>query len=206
MSSVSLDFFGLDEIKDYINIDRINKQLAIGVAETMLQFHSVMKHAVFTRYNPPNDLDKALLKSNSLQSTGKDFIKYGLIYVAPVVSLSVFSSSSDFVMGNINMGASKKGTVFSASVKRGSSKIVYGKQHYGGFIAGRTKGSFTKYMYERMQQATWIGSGKDRIRAPIRVLWSMDLVDMALYVYNNDAEVKKAISLVEETIIEKFIP
>ena len=203
MATTKLEVFGLDEIKDYINPDRINKQLAIAVGGTILQLHVALKHAVFTTYNSNNDLDRAFNKSSSLVKTGKSLISAGLTYTANTPSLSAFSSSSSFVMGNINIGATRKGTVFSATVRRGQTKVVTGRDHRGGFVAGRKKGSYTKFMYERKQHATWISKG---VRAPVRVLQSMSLVDMANVVFKYDTEVKRILDNVESIILEKFIP
>jgi len=201
MATIKLDVFGLEEIKDYINPDRINKQLAIAVGETVLQLHMAMKHAVFTRYSPPNDLDRAFKRSSSLVTTGKNFITNGLTYTASIPSLSQFPYTSE--LGNINPEAVRKGRVYSTTVVRGQVKTVYGKQHFGGFVAGRQAGSYQKFMYERMQQATWISKG---VRAPVRVLQAMSLVDMANVVYTYDPQVQQILNNVESIILEKFIP
>jgi len=201
MSSTKIEVFGLEEIKDYINQDRINKKLAIAVTTTILQLHVAIKHAVFTRYTANNDLEKALNRSSSLQTLGKNLITDGLVYSAPDIDLSNFPYTSE--LGNINAGASKQGKVFSTTVVRGQTKVVYGKQHYGGFVAGRQSGSWQKFMYERKQKATWLSKG---VRAPVRVLQAMNVVDMANVVFKYDPEVQRVLNNVESIILENFIP
>ena len=196
MLSTNISIYGLDEIKDYLSNDRINKALAIGVGEAVLQIHNALTHAVFTKYNRPNDLNKALQRSSSIAETGRGFIRDGLVYKDTITGLSQFPYTKE--LGNLNEPKLRKGLVHTVSVVRGQAKKVHGKYGYGGFTQRVGK---RVVMLERMQKATWIG----KERAPITAIFAMNLVDMANVMFKTDTNVKNAIDNVENIIIDKFI-
>lgn len=200
MLKATIDIYGLNEIKDYISSDRISKQLALGVAETVLQLHTALKHSVFIKYREPNDLEKAFVRNSSIMKSGKGFIEQGLIYQDGPVDLSRFPYTKEW--GNLNEPKVRKGFVHTTTVVRNRPKVVHGKYGYGGFTNSRRSGGYAKFIYERMQKATWIG----KERAPLRVLQSLNLVDMATIAYTYDEGVKKVLNNVENIIIDNFIP
>jgi hypothetical protein len=197
------DTFGLNDIKEYININRINKDLARGVNEAVLSLHSALREKVAQNYNFKHSLDSVLIgKSISNVKQGKNFITAGFGYKAKFIGLSKFSHDS--FVGNINPGAQKPGRVERVVVRKGRKSIVYGKQHHGGFIPrygnlknpGNAKlfGGHGARMLERL------GSS----RFPVRMLFGPTLASAALHIYSTDRDVQRKIDEFENTIL-KFI-
>ena len=199
MLSLTINSAALLELKESINPDRINKQLAIGISLAVKELHSVLKHEVFARYNAPNDLDKAISLSVNNQQAGRGFIRDGITYVGRTTDLSRFPYSWE--MGNINSWASKQGKVHSVSVVRGSPKILYGKLHFGGFIIKSPSGQ--NVMVERSQRATWLSKG---VRAPLHTLYTLSLVDMANIMLLYNPNVQRSLDNFEKTIMDNLKP
>jgi len=194
MPITNISIYGLDEVKEYINPDRIKKELAIGVGLAVLQLHREIKHSIYTRYNvDQSKIDSALSgRSSSTQTTGRNFIKDGLEYRSAHTDLAKFPYT--WAMGNINPGAKRQGKVHSVTVKRGTTKIVYGKEHRGGFT--QKNGVRGTQMFERL--------GKSRL--PLRLLFGPSVVQMVNTVYDYDPKVKEVLNNLEQTIIDNFIP
>lgn len=198
MPNVTLDIYGLDEIKTYLSSDRINKSLAIAVGESVLHLHGVLATSVFARYSRPNDINKALVSKSSIVETGKGFIRNGLEYRDTETNLAQFPYTKE-PNTNLNEPKIRKGIVHRVTVKRGIIKKVHGKHGYGGFTQ---RAGNRVIMYERDQKATWYG----KERAPISRLYSINLVSMVKAVYEHDPKVKQALNNLENTIIDRFIP
>lgn len=197
MSKITLDIYGLSEIKEYINPKRINKALAQGVGLAVLQIHSALRESVSARYTRPNDVNKALVRKAGLTETGKGFIKSGLEYKSPLVPLT--RNVTDITKGNLREEKPRKGMVHSVTIKRGSQKKSHGKHGFGGFTQ-RVNGRLV--MFERKQKATWIG----KERAPLRVMFAPNVTDKINIMLSHDANVKRVIDKVENIILDEFIP
>lgn len=194
MPITNISIYGLDEIKEYINPNRINKELAIGVGLAVLQLHRDLKSSVFTRYNVDQAKIEAALvgKVAKTQTTGKNFIHNGLEYRSGHTDLAKFPYTK--ALGNINPGAKRQGQVHTVSVKRGNAKIVYGKEHRGGFT--QRNGRYGVQMFER----------KSKARFPLRLLFGPSIVTMINTAYEYDPKVKESLNSLEQTIIDNFIP
>jgi hypothetical protein len=206
MNNLSLSVFGLDDIKEYLNPDKISKSLAMGVGEAVLQLHSALRTSVFQRYDANNDLNKALVRNSGLAATGRGFIKDGLLYKDTRKNLANFAYNPKFTSlptplsdssywGNLNEPKVRKGLVHNVKVVRGIQVTVRGKHGYGGFVK-RGKSSGKLFMLERTSSA----------RFPIRIVSGLNLIDMALIRLAHDDTVKNALNNLENTIIERFIP
>jgi hypothetical protein len=203
---MDIDVFGLKEIKEYLNSDRINKRLAIGVGEAVLQLHNSLRTSVFQRYDTNNDLNKALVRHSGLAATGKGFIRDGLVYKDSLKNLANFDYNPKFTTlpsplskspywGNLNAPKVRKGLVHNVKVVRGKQVTVRGKHGKGGFVKrGKTSGKL--FMLERISSE----------RFPIRIVSGLNLIDMALIRLAHDAKVKLALNNLELTILDKFIP
>lgn len=196
MAAVSI--IGLDSIKKFVDETRINKKLATAVGIAAKELHSAIRHEVFTKYKVKQEKIDSSLANKSIDNVkfGKNIISSGLTYNYTPVGLGSFYSSWQF--GNINP-KQHTGTVFSVEVKRGSKKIVYGKDHRGGFIpmnqAGKLKRNrFGGYnMYERV-------SAK---RYPLRLLFAPSISQMVNSVMT-DKLIDKQLTKFEDNIKDIF--
>jgi len=204
MNNLSLSIFGLDDIKEYLNPDRINKSLAIGVGEAVLQLHNALRTSVFQRYERPNDLNKALIRRNSIAETGRGFIKDGLLYkdtstnmasfpYTPTIQSRLHPLNLNKEWGNLYESKPKKGLVHSASVVRRQTKVIHGKYKKGGFVV-RKSGKVV--MLQRISQE----------RYPVKGVYGLNLIDMALIRLASDNTVKHTLDRLELAILERFIP
>ncbi len=185
MPIVRLTGSGLDEIKDFINPNRINKQLAIGVGIAVKQLHRSLVHATYTRYNiEQSKIENSLVGGfASNQRAGRGFILDGLTYRSGYRDLAKFPYTKEW--GKINRGY---GFVHSVTVVRGQTRVVYGKDHRGGFTA--RNGSYGIQMFERTTNA----------RYPLRLLFGPSIVDMLLTSFNYSPEVRQSLDTFEQTI------
>ncbi len=196
MPITNISIYGLDEIKEYINPNRINKELAIGVGLAVLQLHRDLKSSVYTRYNVDQAKIEAALvgKVAKTQTTGKNFIKDGLEYRSGYTDLAKFPYTK--ALGNINPGAKRDGPVHVVSIKRGGYKLLRGKQSRGGFSApNKTKPQYGIQMFERQSKA----------RFPLRILFGPSIVTMLNIAYEYDPKIKESLNRLENTIIDNFI-
>jgi hypothetical protein len=201
MYNLSVDVYGLNEIQEYINPKRINKELAIGVGIAVLQLHNTLKTEIFQRYNVPNNITTALVGGISPPTLGRNSILSGLNYKDTPQDLSRFPYTPAY------QNRKKRGQVFETTVVRGQTKVVHGKYGYGGFVAprrGETKGgpTYSLFMYERKQKATWLSKG---VRAPFRIIQTLTLVDMVNIALIYNPKVKVELNKLEQTIINNFI-
>lgn len=191
MPNFKATIYGLDEIKEYINPNRINRELAKGVGSAVKELHATLAHSVFEKYNIKRTLDTVLIgKSISNVTFGKNQISSGLEYRHESTYLSDYVT--DVFDGNIKAEAKRPGRVHVVTVIRGRPRIVRGKSGNGGFIP---KG-WSRPMFER------VGQGK----YPLRLLYGMSLSQMAETVFTYDPKVQRAIDQIENLILEKFIP
>lgn len=193
MPITNISIYGLDEVKEYINPDRIKKELSIGVGLAVLQLHSALKTSVYAKYNVKQDkIESALVgKVAMTQTTGRNFILNGLEYRSSHTDLAKFPYTK--ALGNINLGAKRPGMVHTVSVRRGSAKVVYGKDHRGGFT--QRNGRYGVQMFER----------KSKARFPLRILFGPSVVQMLNTSFEHDPKVKAVLNNLEQTIIDNFI-
>lgn len=206
MSTINISVLGLDDLQEVIDPKRIRRQLAEDIGRELLTFHSVLKSSIFNTYTANNDLDKRLVgKRVSLRDTGKNFIKGGLTYTIKQADLSKFPFSASW--GNINAGATRRGLVHKVTVKRGEEKVVYGKQHRGGFMPRKgqrlqlgTTGTpmlFGKHghlMFERTS----------RQRYPLRLLFGPSTDTMINNAFATDSAVKNAFNTLENNLLDTY--
>jgi len=204
MATVSVEVYGLTEIKDYLSKGKVDKTLALGINDAVVQLHSALRYSVATTYKAPASLDSVLVgRSTSSVKQGKNFIESGLQYKFIPIGLDKYLDS--YYPGNINPGATKQGRVHVVEIKRGAKRIVYGKEHRGGFVP--RKGSLTSpgavvrlyrgggVMFERTSQSKF----------PVKVLFGPSLSQLALTSLKEDKKVQSVLNKLEETIIERFI-
>lgn len=210
MANFNVAIYGLDEIKNYINPNRVNKALAMGVNKAVLSLHSALQTSVNSYYKVDKPLSSVLIgSSTSSQRQGKGFITNGLAYKDVPVDLSKFVV--DYYAGNINP-ATKQGRVHVVEVIRGRKVVSRGKDGRGGFVprygslANPSRAVLLKnrdlpnrpagkLMLERRTSA----------RYPLRVLYAPSLAAMAASRFEKDSKVKQVLDSLESTILEDFI-
>lgn len=170
-----------------------------NMGQASKKLHGEIKFAIQKTYNSPYNIDSALSElASSTKITGKNVIENDLNYRYSFKDLSKYYHSR--FIGNINPGAKRKGWVHKVLVKRGSPKIVYGKQHRGGFIPRDSSGkavSFGKFgsqMFER----------KTSRRYPVRLLLGPHLGHMIFHVLEHDPRVKKARDNMAEEVFKNI--
>ena len=191
-----IEIKGLDALKNSINVNRINKEIAIGVGRAILLIHSELKSSVERAYRTPGSLDSVLIgKSASTQQLGANIIRGGLAYANKPINLAAYNV--DFYKGNIPpLPKRREGTVHVVEIVRGRRKIVYGKTNRGGFIPRTASGSIVRFgkkgvMLERL--------GKSRY--PVRTLYGPSLSDMVGYVWDTP-RVRAAVNSATDKILD----
>ena len=192
---VNLSPYGLEEIKEYLNPSRINKGIAIGVHDAVLQIHDALRSAVARKYTFRDSLDTALVgRSISNVEIGKNFIRNGLQYVDKQKDLSKFPYTLGAIIRN--------GTIHNVEVVRGRSKRLRGRSGQGGFVPRKKGAPPTRFGFKgETQMFERIG----RSRYPLRLLLAPSLSDAATRMYDTDKQVQQVLQHVEETILDKFI-
>lgn len=198
-NNLSISLLGLAELKEFINPNRINKEVGLAVGYATNRVHNAIKHAVFTKYKIKQEkVDSALMnKSTSDVQFGKNIIKNSLSYKYTPVGLGSFYTSWQF--GNINP-VPHEGTMFSVEVTRGKELIVKGKDHRGGFIpmsqAGKLKRN-RKGGYNMYERAT-------NKRYPLRLLFAPSISQMVNSVIKDDVIVNKQLIQFEKDVSKIF--
>lgn len=145
---------GLQKLQKLHAGGRIEKKLALSLGEATTRLHNELRFAVKRDYAIRDDLDSVLVnRTTSTVKTGRNLIEAGLSYRYKPRDLSKFPFT--WVWGNINP-ATREGRVHSVTVRRGKTKIVFGKSHHGGFVPGAGPefkpvrfGRFGLQMFER---------------------------------------------------------
>ena len=192
---MAVEIVGLEEVRKLVSTDRISKAMATAIGVTAKTLHSEIRHLVFTKYKIKQEKIDAALANKSINNVifGKNIISSDLTYNYTPNGLGSFYSSWEF--GNINPGK-VPGTVFSVEVKRGSKKIVYGKEHRGGFIpmnqAGKLKrnklGGYN--MYERTSNR----------RYPLRLLFAPSVSQMVNTVIKDNEFMERQLTSFENRL------
>ena len=179
---------GMEELRSSLDLERIKKDVAIGLGQAATQLHGALNFAIFTRYNSPYNLNAAWRnKSSSTREIGKNVLLRDLEYTNRRVDLSKFRPIS-FYEGNINSNARRTGLVHEVAVLRGKQKVIFGKSHHGGFMPRKGKttpilfGSYGTQMFER----------KTRRKYPLRLLLGPSIGNMLDNVFFKDKNVKAA--------------
>jgi hypothetical protein len=202
VSNFRVEIKGLKELQDSLNLNRVNKEVATAVGLYTRKLHSELRFAIKQMYRtdelPNPNLDSVLLgNASETRKFGKNIIVGGLEYRWKSTGLAKFRHSS--FIGNINTGAKRKGRVQKVQVRRGITKIVYGREHRGGFIPTDKDGRYLKQaghinMYERL----------GRSRFPVRILWSNSLAKMADMALREDKTVQQSLANLESYIAERI--
>ena len=198
-----------DEIRTFLDGKRLNKTFKQEIGNLAIQVDALIRHRVFEVYK----VDQNKLKSassvagkSSVVDIGANVFKTSILYKHKPVGLSQFFTSAEW--GNINLPAIRQGRVHTVTIKRGSPKISYGKEHRGGFIPRESiKGKVGKQsqflnknagiinrrnMYER--------TGADR-NSRLRLLFAPSPAMMAGYLLNNDENLIQQIVVAEDKAI-----
>lgn len=209
-ANFSIEIIGLEALKANIGSDAVDRQLVAAVGRVGMQVHNAMRSAVSRTFAGTHDLNAALVgKSTSTLKFGTNFIENNLVYRDKPHDLSKFPT--DYYKGNINSSATREGNVHTVIVKKGNApKVVYGKDHHGGFIPRyepkdkETKGKVKLFTHKSNGKSKIVGAQMfertTNQRYPLRLLFGPNLSDMAANVYSNDAEVRAVLDKSAETI------
>ena len=67
MTTIKADIYGLDELSTMYESSKLRKQIAQGVATTLLQVNSILKSEVVQKYNVSDrEFTSTLVRSSSL--------------------------------------------------------------------------------------------------------------------------------------------
>lgn len=190
-NTISFEIEGLKQLQDSLNLDRINKELAVSIGAATKTFSKSLESAIVQRYNiSPSRFVNALQgSSSSLQTTGKNLIQSGFELTDIPLSLSRYVTAKEW--GNIEPTPKRrKGIVHTVTVRRGRAKVSYGKYGYGGFTI---KGG--RVMVER--------TGPTR-RAKLKIMYGPNIVDMAVWSLDYDRNVQAAFINLSDKILDSI--
>lgn len=191
--------YGLDDLKEELSGKKLDKAIKRGLGEAALKLHQAISFEILRNYHvEPNALDKVWInkgKARNPTTLGKDVLSVSLEYRYKAKDLSKFPYS--WKWDNINPEAKRKGRVHSVSINRtNGAKIVYGKNHFGGFVPKGFRNEYGAQMFERDEP------GRD---SPLHVLFGPSLTDMAAHVFETRVGgIADAIANIEDTIIEIY--
>lgn len=175
----------MDELRETINLDKISKDLGLGIGQAVSDLHAAINEAISARYNIPISLYKVRFgKKLNIERLGKYVIRNDLEYLDIHPGLAEFPWTSEW--GALNRGF---GYVHSVEIVKGRWKVVAGRDHRGGFT-DLSLGKDAKQMFER---AT-------RRRYPLRTLFGPSVAQMAIWSFDYDAKVRAAADKVDSTI------
>lgn len=218
-SGVSLELFGLAEVRESLLSSRENKKLIPVFGLEIRKIQAELEVAVARKYATKKKLSSVLVgRSSSSITAGKNALSQGLTYKdvpldlqefvvgqRKVVATSKFFGKNPAFPNTLNKIVPKHwAMVVEVEVIRGQKKDVNGSAGYGAFVVG----GWSKHVFMRKQKATWkvqpskLSSGK---RAPVRQLTTVSLAQMAANVYANDPQVKVAIDKFELAVIDTFL-
>lgn len=169
---VGVTISGLDAIREEINPNRVQKQVALALGQASIYAHSRLRSEVFSRWAFPKSLDTVRVgtRSRSIQTQGKAFLSADLQYYDIPVNLAKYQANSFW--GNIPPLPKKRpGLVQQVKVKRTRGiQTVMGRYGYGGFIPiGRN------FMLERLTKS----------RFPIKLVYGLSLGQMVKILSND---------------------
>ena len=185
MAYLSIEISGLKELTANLDQKQLKKGVAIGIGQAVKGLHRELSFAVKQRYNAPRSVDSVLIGGKqSTTKFGLSIIESGLQYRFKAEDMSKFPYI--YYMGNINP-ANRQGPVHEVEIVKGRRKIVYGKEHRGGFVPrkkGRratTFGKFGAQMFERTS----------RKKLPVRTLYGPSVTHMIANVFEHDSNVQR---------------
>lgn len=206
---LSLEIKGLQELRDsFSTLDRqLKQEITTSLGKSVLELRTVLQSEIVKRYNisPSRFVNALAPQSSSRQTVGTNVIEVGLTFKNIPLALSTWKTYT-WEWGNINFPAKREGRVHSITII--NNKIVYGNQHYGGFIPVTKKnsdvvnGGMTDYNYVR----TWKGSaqmfertGPDR-DAPLKLLFGPSVSDMVRWTFDNNATVINKVNSISDNL------
>ena len=188
----SLEIQGLKELQDSLNLNRINKEIAVGIGLASRSLVSTLRSEILNRYNiSASKFDAALQgQSSSNQVTGRNIILNSIQFKDTEVNLAKFVTN--VVKGNIDpLPKQREGRVHSVTVKKGRQVISYGKHGFGGFIPiGHN------FMVERT------GPGRN---APLRSMYAPSVVDMVNWTLDNNTKVQQVFETFSNNIFDNIV-
>lgn len=180
MASINLKLEGLDSLRESLSKTTFDNKLKTTIGLFSTQLHSSLRFAIKRTYAIDKSLDSVLIgNSISITKRGEGFLENNLNYLDKNLRLAEFPLNT--FMGNINPSASIPGQVVQVSIRRGTSKIVYGRKGYGGFLRKRSENVKVNQIFERQTKR----------RKPIKPLYGIGLAKMARIMYDYDSDVQK---------------
>jgi hypothetical protein len=187
----SIDIQGLDELRSQLNLDRIQKDIAVNIGTLSRSVVNTLRQEVTSRYNiSANKFDSSLLgQSSSNQVTGRNLILNSLEFKDTPVNLAKFVTT--VAPGNIQPFPKKRGgKIHSVTIKRGQEKVSYGEHGFGGFtIKGGT------VMVERT------GPGRN---APLKTMYAPNVVDMVNWTIDNNTKVQQSFETFTQNVLDNL--
>lgn len=185
MATLSIKLTGLDDLRETLGVERIKKQVAVGIAEVARSYHSELRFAVVQRYKiTSREVDNLLIGNTSnVAQFGKNILRGGISYKEKTKSLGNFLDS--IYWGNLpeKEGNPRKGFVHTVEIIRGRKVIVYGKYKQGGFIPRTKDGRHPKgrVFLERISDA----------RYPLRVLTPVNITNLLSYASRTNPKLRE---------------
>ena len=97
---MKIEISGIEELKKTINVNRIQKSIAVGVGQAAKFVHTELRSDVAQRYKTIGDLNSVLIRSSISDVTfGRGILKGGLEYKHVPVDLAKYFDSAE--LGNI---------------------------------------------------------------------------------------------------------
>ena len=172
MSAVSIEFDGINELKESFN--RIPKDIALGLGIATAKVQQALKHDLIGMYNfSESRFNNALVgsRTTSTVTRGKNLLENGIEFKQIPIDLAKFPYTWEW--GNIPpLPKKRQGKVHSVAVRRGNVKVVYGKYGYGGFTL--KNGPYGVQMFERISTD----------RFPLRLAFGPSIADTIMWGVN----------------------
>jgi hypothetical protein len=190
MAGISFKLQGLESLREELSKSALDKKLLPAIGLFSLELHNSLKTAVFNTYAIDKSLDTVLIgKSSSLVKRGANLLSSDLTYKDQNLRLAEFPLRT--FPGNIKAGARRKGMVTEVRVKRGNTKIVYGRKGNGGFFRKRSENVRFNQIFERQTSR----------RYPIKPLYAIGLAKMARIMYDYDPNVRRVKNKLSQDIL-----
>lgn len=184
-----VDVYGFKDLQESFGTKAVTRKIAATIGMRYIRrIHNAISDFVSSEYNIPGDLFDSLARADFLNPTIKgNVIESALVYRYKSINLAEYPYF--WYWGNIEPieGKKRKGRVHETSIRRATSKIVYGRHGFGGFTV---KG----YMVER----------KTEEKYPIVGVYGPSMAQLASYGFTYSPEVPRIVEELENYIIESI--
>lgn len=216
----------LDKFVGKLNLEKITEEASIQLGGVLKEVDKRIFESVSKRYNlPKNTITASRIRgriASSPERTGKFAYRNGLIYKYKAIDLARFLDG--FYYGNLptlREGVSYKSMSLSKTIppknrkKRKAfvhtvevinnkpSEIVFGHQHFGGFMP-RYKSGALAYKHPRLGTMMFERTGSKRY--PLRRLLAPSITSMIQTVWKTDKSLSRDVSNILEKSLEGLWP